>query len=264
MIDKRYNFLAPIIIKDLIRVGSKNDGGYLMSSQVIKNCNFLLSFGLGEDWSLEKYFLKKKNNLVHIYDYSVNYSFFIKKIYKSIKRLFYFKSNLSKIYMSICTLLDFYKINSNKSFIFFKKKVSTLSNSKEENLEKIFRKIPEDSKILFSIDIEGYEFKVLHNIFNYSHQIHGMSIEFHDLKKNEKKFISFVKKLLNDFYIIHIHGNNFNGVLKSGLPEVLEISFINKKIYKQKNIKLRKSFPLKNLDRPNVPNKKQIEINFSL
>ena len=86
MIDKRYNFLAPIIIKDLIRAGSKNDGGYLMSNQVIKNCNFLLSFGLGEDWSLEKYFLKKKTNIVHIYDHTINYSIFLKKFYKSIKR----------------------------------------------------------------------------------------------------------------------------------------------------------------------------------
>ena len=264
MIDKRYNFLAPIIVKDLIRVGSKNDGGYLMSSQIIKNCNFLLSFGLGEDWSLEKYFLKKKTNIVHVYDHTINYSIFLKKFYKSIKRIFYFKSNLFKIILSFNKLIDFFKINSNKRFIFFKKKVSNFSKLNEENLEQIFSKIPKKAKILLSIDIEGHEFKVLDKIFYYCDQIHGMSIEFHYLNKNEKKFKFLVKKLLNFFYIIHIHGNNYNRVLKSGLPEVLEISFMNKKLYKQRKIQLRKSLPLKKLDQPNVLNKKQIKINFSL
>jgi hypothetical protein len=264
MINKEYNFLAPVIVNDLIRVGSKNDGGYIMSSKVLKNCNFLLSFGLGDDWSLEKYFLRKENNLVHIYDHTVNYYVFIKRIYKSFKRLFYFKSNLYKIIASIRKIFDFYNINLNKRFIFFKKKVSILSSEKEENLRKIFSKIPKNSKILFSIDIEGDEFNVLNNIYDYAHQIHGMSIEFHYLKKNKKKFKLIVKKLQKYFYIIHIHGNNYNGVLESGLPEVLEISFMNKKIYKQKKIQLRKSLPLKKLDQPNVQNKKQIEINFSL
>ena len=91
-----------------------------------------------------------------------------------------------------------------------------------------------------------------------------MNIEFHYLNKNEKKFKFLVKKLLNFFYIIHIHGNNYNRVLKSGLPEVLEISFMNKKLYKQRKIQLRKSLPIKKLDQPNVLNKKQIKINFSL
>ena len=128
MINKEYNFLAPVIVNDLIRVGSKNDGGYIMSSKVLKNCNFLLSFGLGDDWSLEKYFLRKENNLVHIYDHTVNYYVFIKRIYKSFKRLFYFKSNLYKIIASIRKIFDFYNINLNKRFIFFKKKVSILSS----------------------------------------------------------------------------------------------------------------------------------------
>ena len=235
-----------------------------MSNQVIKNCNFLLSFGLGEDWSLEKYFLKKKTNIVHVYDHTINYSIFLKKFYKSIKRIFYFKSNLFKIILSFNKLIDFYKINSNKRFIFFKKKVSNFSKLNEENLEQIFSKIPKKAKILLSIDIEGYEFKVLDKIFYYCDQIHGMNIEFHYLNKNEKKFKFLVKKLLNFFYIIHIHGNNYNRVLKSGLPEVLEISFMNKKLYKQRKIQLRKSLPLKKLDQPNVLNKKQIKINFSL
>ena len=39
---------------------------------------------------------------------------------------------------------------------------------------------------------------------------------------------------------------------------------MNKKLYKQRKIQLRKSLPIKKLDQPNVLNKKQIKINFSL
>ena len=262
MIDKKYNFLAPIIVKDLKRFGPKNDGGYLMSSKVFKNCNFLLSFGLGDNWGIEKFFLKKKNTIVHVYDHTVTYGNFLNKLYKSVKRLFYLKSNLYKIYHNFSKLIDFYKINSNTRFIFFKKKVSNFTNLKEENLKKIFSKIPSRSKILLSIDIEGDEFNVLNNITNYSKQIHGMSIEFHNLSVNNNKLKLFVKRLLKYFYIIHIHGNNYQGILKSGLPEVLEISFINKEIYKQKNLIFRSSLPLKHLDQPNLPGKKDIEIKF--
>ena len=49
-------FLKPIYSSDLIRVGKLNDGGYIVSKNSILDANYLVSFGLNDDWSFEKNF----------------------------------------------------------------------------------------------------------------------------------------------------------------------------------------------------------------
>ena len=57
MLDKSFNFLKPFEVDDLIRLGRKEDGGYIISEKVLKNCNILISFGMANDWSFEQDFL---------------------------------------------------------------------------------------------------------------------------------------------------------------------------------------------------------------
>ena len=45
-LSSRYNFVRPIRYKDLIRVGQKQDGGYVIGKKLLKNAKYLLSFGL--------------------------------------------------------------------------------------------------------------------------------------------------------------------------------------------------------------------------
>ena len=58
IVDKKYNFLRPIKTKGLIRLGGKEDGGYIISKKALEDCDFLLSFGMSNDWSFEQEFLK--------------------------------------------------------------------------------------------------------------------------------------------------------------------------------------------------------------
>jgi hypothetical protein len=53
-------------IKDLIRVGSQSDGGYVISNKIIRKADYLLSFGLGDNFRFETD-LKKKNPKCKIY-----------------------------------------------------------------------------------------------------------------------------------------------------------------------------------------------------
>jgi len=50
------NMLKHKQCEDLIRVGSDNDGGYLISVSDLKKTEALLSFGLDVDWNFEKMF----------------------------------------------------------------------------------------------------------------------------------------------------------------------------------------------------------------
>ena len=61
-----------------------------------------------------------------------------------------------------------------------------------------------------------------------------MVFEFHWIDKNETIFLESVKKIKDYFEIIHIHGNNHFSKLESGLPIILEITFLNKKYMKER------------------------------
>ena len=57
-INEKYKFLKPYLCKDLKRLGRNQDGGYVVSLNSVINSNYLISFGLGLDWSFELDYLE--------------------------------------------------------------------------------------------------------------------------------------------------------------------------------------------------------------
>ena len=57
--DSKYNFLKPIKNTNLIRLGRDRDGGYIIDERIVKNTNYLVTFGMGPDWSFELDYIKK-------------------------------------------------------------------------------------------------------------------------------------------------------------------------------------------------------------
>ena len=112
------------------------------------------------------------------------------------------------------------------------------------------------------IDIEGSEYEVINQIIKHSSRIKMLIFEFHFIHTNEKIFFESVKKLQELFYITHIHGNNHNRQLDSGMPCDLEITFLNKK-FSRETSEYSYEFPMKNLDFPNNPYKEDIFFSFT-
>ena len=87
ILDKKYNFLRPIKINTLIRLGREMDGGYIVDYNIINNTDILITFGLGDgsqipdQWSFELDFIKRNKKLsIFAYDYTVSASSYIKEI----------------------------------------------------------------------------------------------------------------------------------------------------------------------------------------
>ena len=57
------NFLKPKHSYLLKRIGSNNDGGYLVGKNSLKKANCLISFGINDDWSFELSLKKIRNNI---------------------------------------------------------------------------------------------------------------------------------------------------------------------------------------------------------
>ena len=82
-LNKSLNYIAPLKTNDLIRMGNKKDGGYIVSQKPLKKVDLLLSFGMSDNWSFEEDFLRLNNkNIIHIYDHTVGYLSFIKILLK--------------------------------------------------------------------------------------------------------------------------------------------------------------------------------------
>ncbi len=72
---------------DLVRLGKNNDGGYLVCKNSIEVSDYLISFGINDDFSFEEDFKNKKNIPIFAYDPTTTNIFFLKKILINILKI---------------------------------------------------------------------------------------------------------------------------------------------------------------------------------
>ena len=265
ILNSEYNFLIPYKVEKLIRFGRKFDGGYLVCSDATKQIDNLITLGVGDDISFE-IDMEKSSSLksVHMYDYTVNHFLFIRIILKYLRRLLTFRTKVDNFTYSIMNYVNFIKFNNKKNVFLYKQKVvDEIKDKTDIDLNNIFKKI-KSNKNLLKIDIEGNEYSIIEQISQNSSNIKMLIIEFHFIKNKKKLFTDSVKKLLDNFDIIHIHANNYFELENNDtFFEVLEITFVNKEINKFKD-DLRYNFPLKDLDFECFPDRKKIEFSFQI
>ena len=207
---------------NLVRVGSKNDGGYLMPD-LFDDIDYCFSPGIGKIYDFEKE-IEKKNIKLFLADGTIDQ----KNI--DIKNFDFLKKNLSSYNsLNLTTLGDWIK-----------------------------DKIEPSDKLLLQMDIEGSEYEVINSTSeDCLKSFKVIIIEFHYLEKlynrlNYNIFVNSVNKIIKNFEIAHLHANNCHGefyVCGEKFPTAIEITFLRKDLCLQKkNIK---DFPHP-LDKKNI------------
>jgi hypothetical protein len=249
------SFLKPIKETDLIKIGNKEDGGYVIPKNSIDHTDILYSFGLDSNWTFEKEFYYKKKCQIFVYDHSVNWkTFFISSIKspKTILRYFKYRNffdNKSKYHIKEM-------IHPLNSFI-----LSSTNNTNNPyrlaDLDSIIIN-PENKSLFFKIDIEGSEYRILNQLIKYSKKINGLVIEFHDCDLNFDK----IKKFLINFELdlVHLHVNNWSFLSNEGFPGSIELTFSHKD-FNRERLNQDKSYPT-SLDMPNNPLYEDLPIEF--
>lgn len=260
LVNKKLKFIKPVYFPELTRIGSKNDGGYVIPVNLIDSIDYLICLGVGDDWQFEAQIKNHKKSIyVVAYDGSVGFFHFFLKSLIMIFKFIHFKSNFSIAQNSIKNSLSFF------FFFFFKAKfikrnvVLRSKNTSEINIRDVFKlKI---KNVLFKLDIEGGEYKVFSFILRNSPKINMIIVEFHDINKWFSKFTYLMKLAKKNFVIAYVHANNFSNV-KNKIPDVIEITLVNKKFYKSSQ-KLFSSNPdYYRLSMPNNPDLKDIKLMF--
>ena len=199
-----YKLIKPISIKEeLIRVGSKHDGGYVIPN-LLDDVEYNFSPGVSDNFDFETQLYENFKIKSFLADYSIE------------------------------------DIFSDYEYINFKKKY--IGNFDSENYMSlsswVTNSLIKESTIMLSMDIENDEWNVLLNeSAEFFSKFKIIIVEFHNfanylINKDSFMFVeSTFKKLQKYLDVVHIHPNNCCGELiyeNLKIPNVVEFSFLNK------------------------------------
>jgi hypothetical protein len=216
-----------------IRLGVNTDGGYVMGELGGEKYDCYISCGISNEESFSRDFINK-------YD-----------------------MNKENCFGFDGTINDYpYEYTNKISFI--RKNIGSVDNDKLCNLSSLMSQY---NNIFLKMDIEGGEYDWLKSVSESQlKKFKQIVIEFHGLTNNGwgchyNEKIECLTKLNNTHYIIHAHGNN-NGPVVNGIPDVLELTYVNKDYFNGVVPELNKvSLPIPGLDFTNNQGRADINLN---
>lgn len=202
-------FLPKKMNSNLIRVGNKGDGGYLLPD-ILTDEFFCISVGSDKEWSFEKDLFDK---------------YHIKSLIIDEK-----KKQPDDLYKQILYIPKFLGLKDSKRFISFNGILRLLK------INSIYPK-----KMILKLDIEGDEYAVLPTLdHKFLNNVLIIIIEFHNLDLLQyRKFFNYFKglivpKIFLDYTAVHLHPNNccgFWSFKQIKFPKVAELTLIRKDLF---------------------------------
>ena len=254
-------YLKPFHIdnENLVRIGPKLDGGYILDKRIVHITKKIITCGLNDDWEFEKHFSKINSSCeVLAYDHTVNKKFWIERFKKDILHFFLFKKIRLRKIISIFKYYDYINFFKNKNKHYELK----ISNENIKNKEITLNEILKDhDNLILKIDIEGDEYNILNQILKNSKKINALLIEFHDIQKNMHLIKKFIEQS-NKLKLVHIHANNYPCIDKDIDPSVIELTFTNIEKIRFEQIITKKKYPIENLDYKNSHRKDDYTLKF--
>jgi hypothetical protein len=273
----KIDFLSPVPIQDKVRIGSNYDGGYVVYNKVLADTDVLLNYGVGWETSFEEHFNELTGGSVLMFDptlfgrYIVDYPYMFKhllglrfkRIYKHIaKRRFWSKK---------------FKQLESKNIRYIQEGIATTKSNKYDTLASHIERFQlQDKQIFLKIDIEGGEFEIFEDaeIYKSLWHVNQMVLEFHDLNTRLHDVQRIMRRLSDDFELVHIHGNNYGpaflifDLLNEGkdnvvMPEAIEVTLVRKdKLDPADVLSKQWDYPTPGLDYPNNPDKEDYLLKF--
>ena len=217
-----------------IRLGSANDGGYVMLDDFL-GVDSALSLGIDKDvsWDVD---MAKRGIVVYQFDHTV----------------------------------DSPPVTDNPRLVFAKKRISTETGPSTETLPSLLKRYDKGTKpnILLKIDIECDEWAIFDELcpelISRFAQIVG---EFHFFEgfsadpRCRRLITRVLEKLTYSYAVVHIHANShgdFHTFNNMAFPNVLELTFANRRLYSFSETD--EKFP-GILDAPNDPRRPDVDLN---
>ncbi len=248
--------------QNLVRLGTRGDGGYVVPEDQISKCGVLISLGLSDNWDFDREFLAR-NPAARVIgvDHTVGPWWFLRRVllysWKIFMNALLFNPRKVGKYISRwrnnVEYFSFFK----KPNVHLKRRVSVGNNALDIRLGEILDTIPAQNTgpdVFLKMDIEGAEYGTAKDIIRCHNRIRCIAAEFHDLDTRTAEFNECMEGLSRYFRVVHIHGNNGAGYDSvNDFPSVVEITLINKSLLKGGSSVSLSEYPRPGLDFPNNP-----------
>jgi len=252
--------LQPFRIGEMVRVGDKEDGGYVIPDYFRNSKLTLISIGLGDNWSFENQGKGIFFDKFISFDHTVSIFSILSRL---LKRITSKKIKFSTTYYFFKLIINYLITFMIKRNMHVRKKLVSASTKKKKNeitLGECFS-MTNGAEIILKIDIEGDEYKIIEDVCRYSKIVDLLIIEFHQTERMNIEFSKSISLLKEFFHLVHIHGNNFDYVSANGIPNVIECTFVNRQTFNEEYEKI-PNLPLPQIDFPCNPNKPDIVLIF--
>lgn len=215
-----------------IRCGIKEDGGYVFGSLDVEYDCFI-SAGVSNEESFSRDFINQ---------YGMNKS-----------NSFAFDGTISN-----------YPYHYTNKITFFKKNIDTYNDDTHTDLSFL---TDQYSNIFLKMDIEGGEYpwilsmaeEQLQKCAQIVIELHGITDDSYGSPYSDK--VKCLEKLASTHYLIHAHANNYGAVV-NGFPDVIELSYVNKRFFQSAPAANTQPLPIANLDYPNYNKVPDVDLNF--
>ena len=150
--------------------------------------------------------------------------------------------------------IDNYPHEYTRDISFIKKNINSFSDDKHDNLSHFTSTY---KNIFLKMDIEGWEYPWLLSVdVEQLKKFKQIAIEFHGINDDSwgttyADKIKCLEKLATTHYLVHAHGNNFAPVTYPALPDVMELTYVNKSYFQEVPALNTHSLPIQGLDFPN-------------
>jgi hypothetical protein len=213
--------LRPSQASDLIRLGSKTDGGYVVRKADVLASDGLISIGIDRNWKFERQFFRLKPVPVHAYDGCTNTAYMLQDTRIALRYC-----NPRWLMASVVRTLDYHWFFRGarrhfRQFVGTHEFAYEVTGSATVSFESIVAAMP--GRVFLKIDVEGAEFGMLHDLVEEAPRTTGLAIEFHDCDNHLEEIVGFVGRY--PLTLIHTHANSYSKLGPRGAPDALELTF---------------------------------------
>ena len=160
--------------------------------------------------------------------------------------------------------IENYPYHFTENIQFIKKNINNFNDDNNTDLTFLTEKY---NNIFLKMDIEAGEYpwllKLNESQLNKFKQLviefHGITSDGWNCSYNDKA--DCLQKLTKTHYLVHAHGNNFAPVVNN-IPDVIELTYVNKNYFNSEPELNTKSLPLADVDFPNHRGLKDIDLNL--
>jgi hypothetical protein len=224
----------------VVRLGSPNDGGYLVSPLAVEQADVLLSMGLSDDWAFEEQFRELNPVPVVCLDHTVTPRFWIKRALASGLR-------------GVARFLAYRRFF--RGTVEHRRVCVGYDGAGSVSLPSLLAEMPNDA-IFLKCDIEGAEYRLLSDIAAHAHRFTGIAIELHDIDLHRDRISRFLASM-PDFRVVALHPNNCAGTDGAGDPLVVELTLTRHDLAGPRTLAAEHG-------QPNDPERPDIELRFVL